>query len=241
MEEYFKGCVAGVAGTIASHPFDTIKTQLQNKIPFSEISFNPKNLYKGIIPPCFGIGLEKAVVFGTQSYSSKILKQYDVTNYTNTFISGGISGLTASFVVTPFERFKILYQTGKLVKFADIDAGYLFKGLSSTLTRETPGFAIYFTTFEFLSEKIKSESSLSPFLFGACAGAVSWVFIYPQDRIKTMIQSELNKSSITFRSCAKKIFIEEGIRAFYRGFPLALMRAIPLHGTAFGVVKLLGN
>lgn len=244
MEDYFKGYIAGVAGTIVSHPFDTIKTQLQNKIPFSQINFNLKNLYKGVIPPCFGIGLEKSIVFGTQSYISKILKYNGIDNYNNTFISGGISGLSASFVVTPFERFKILYQTNNQIKMSDINFNYLFKGFSSTLTRETPGFAIYFTTYEFLSNNSKFNSDLNlinPFIFGSCSGAVSWIFIYPQDRIKTIIQSEITKSNTTFRSCAKKIFVEEGIFAFYKGFSFALMRAIPLHGTAFGVMKLLEN
>ena len=62
MENFLIGAASGTVGVTFSHPFDTIKTCIQGGKP---ISLNPKFLYRGFLPPLFGVGFEKAVVFGT--------------------------------------------------------------------------------------------------------------------------------------------------------------------------------
>jgi len=219
------GYLAGMMGIIASHPIDTLKTQYQqlNRLVF-------KNLYKGIIPPIIGVGLEKAVVFGV--YESTIKHtQSDI-------VSGGLAGLSASIVVTPFERLKILLQTGQnLNGLKNIN---LFQGLSATLTRETPGFAIYFSVYnklKYSNEDVTDIHPIKSFGYGALAGTAAWTFIYPQDRIKTHMQATRDKK-IGFFEALQYIHKTDGIKSFYRGFHLALCRAIPLHATAFTTVEL---
>jgi len=216
------GYLAGMMGIVVSHPVDTLKTkyQLTNKFVF-------KQLYKGILPPIIGVGLEKAVVFGV--YESTI-------KYTNSdIISGGLSGLCASIVVTPFERLKILLQTGQTLN--GIQKINLFQGLSATLTRETPGFAIYFSVYNKLKNQDKDIHPIRSFGYGALAGIAAWTFIYPQDRIKTHMQAARD-SKLGFIETFKHIHRTEGITSFYRGFHLALCRAVPLHATAFTTVEL---
>lgn len=221
------GYLAGMMGIVASHPIDTIKTNYQegNKIIV-------RNLYRGIIPPLLGVGLEKAIVFGV----------FETTrNYTQSdVVSGGIAGLTASLVVTPFERIKILLQSGQTIGGIDgLKKLGVFQGLSATLTRETPGFAIYFYVYNSLKARNCGEE-ISPyrsFGYGAMAGTAAWTFIYPMDRVKTHIQIDKQRR-IGFLEAAREIYREYGVRSFYRGFHLALSRAIPLHATAFTTVEL---
>ena len=55
-EDYKKfgyGYIAGISGIVVSHPFDTIKTNIQKK---QMIHYNIKNLYKGVAAPLFGEG-----------------------------------------------------------------------------------------------------------------------------------------------------------------------------------------
>lgn len=127
------GYLAGMAGIAASHPFDTIKTNIQKR---QVINYNIRNLYKGVAAPLFGVGLEKAIVFGTYETTRK---------YTNSdFISGGLAGLTASFVVTPFERIKILLQTDQKIEKNMINRKFLFQGLSATFYRKLPDLQFIF-------------------------------------------------------------------------------------------------
>ena len=229
-KNFMYGWFAGINAVIVSHPIDTIKTNIQEK---KIIQYNFRSLYKGISAPLVGVGFEKAIVFGVFESTRK---------YTGSdVISGALSGLSTSFIVTPFERIKILLQTNQSISKANLNKSYLFQGLSATFYRETPGFAIYFATYNFLKEKTlqkKSEINLfESFTYGALAGSSAWVFIYPQDRIKTHMQA-LKDRKITFGEGFREILQDGGYKGFYRGFHYALMRAIPLHATAFMTMEM---
>jgi len=231
LQNYLNGWISGVNAILISHPIDTIKTNIQEKKP---IDFKFRSLYRGLMAPLIGVGLEKAIVFGT--YEATMKK----TN--NHALSGGIAGLSASFIVTPFERVKILLQTNQIITKDMITPKFLFQGWSATLYREMPGFAIYFSTYNAL-KKAKSGSDISDislidsFTYGAIAGSTSWLFIYPQDRIKTHIQA-LKERKLGFIGGFNEILKDGGYKSFYRGFHFALMRAIPLHATAFMTYEL---
>jgi len=215
MENYVFGYISGMAGILVSHPFDTLKTNIQENKPLTK---NIRMLYRGLIPPLIGVGFEKAVVFGV--YHNTIKE----TN--SPAVSGALAGFAASVVVTPFERIKILIQTGQKIRFNG-----LMNGLSATWTREIPGFAIYFTVYEHLKQKNTNFTPLHGFLYGMVSGTAAWIFIYPQDRIKTHIQANDN---LSMKSSIKHLINNGNI---YKGFHYALMRAVPLHATAFATME----
>ena len=65
MNEFIYGWTGGVIGTIISHPVDTIRINLQSsKIP----QYTCRSLYKGILTPVFGIGLEKRLYLEHMTY-----------------------------------------------------------------------------------------------------------------------------------------------------------------------------
>lgn len=246
MDSYFKGCISGMFGVILSHPIDTIKTAKQSGF---KIKYSFFNLYKGITPPLIGVGLEKALVFGTYNY----LRNNDL----NIPISGAIAGFVATFIVTPYERIKILKQTSQKINIFN-DPKFLYKGLSATFTREVPGFAIYFSVYQYLKEsyfddkmddingKVNTETNKLPkklplelsFLFGGLSGSMAWLFIYPQDRIKTIIQAANNKN-INIGTIIKNTYKNGGLKTFYSGFGFAVSRAILLHAGTFAMFELL--
>ena len=267
MEHYWKGAVSGMTGIVISHPIDTIKTHIQNG---SKVPRNFKSLMTGIRAPLIGVGFEKAIVFGTYNLVNNYLTCDDNNssalkkpNSLHTSVSGAIAGFSASLIVTPYERIKILRQTGQNIQ--NFKIGNLFKGLSMTFTREVPGFAIYFTVYENLKyytlrrmlgngygsngygsmDNIASASLplYLSFVYGGISGSIAWVFIYPQDRIKTIIQSANTSTSIKFDDVKNivRILSAGGIRSLYSGFSYALIRAIALHSGTFAMMELLNR
>jgi solute carrier family 25 (mitochondrial carnitine/acylcarnitine transporter), member 20/29 len=236
---FLYGGLSGMFGVIVSHPIDTIKTKIQENIKVSRSLRDLPKLYKGITPPLIGVGMEKALVFGIYETMSRNLL-VDQNKYIKTSISGACAGMGATFIVTPFERLKILLQTDKKLRRQTFVPRNIFKGLSATFTRETPGFAIYFSTYEALKEKFYRDRNITKcgsFMFGGLSGAMAWVFIYPQDRIKTKMQA--SEKRITFRDSLREVYLENGFRGFYRGFHYALMRAVPLHAGTFMMMEIL--
>jgi hypothetical protein len=231
--DFIYGSIGGFCGVIISHPFDTIKTRIQSNTATTILqAIKMKQLYSGITPPLFGIMLEKSIVFGFYNESKKI--------GLNNFWSGIIGGFMSTLIVTPVDRLKIHYQNNKFLE--KIRFNNLYKGFIPTIFRETPGFGIYFSTYNYLTTKYNPEknSILKTFIAGSLSGFVSWIFIYPSDLIKTIYQSN-NKSNMGLFDVIKYIannnnerfLIAKCIKNFYRGFPLAIMRAMPLHGGVF--------
>jgi hypothetical protein len=105
----------------------------------------------------------------------------------------------------------------------------LYRGWTATLFREVPGYAIYFPTYKFLNNNTKYVTPIHTFIYGSLSGFTSWVFIYPSDPVKTLMQN----NSMTMRESINYIMKTYGIMGFYRGFSLGLMRSLPLHGGVF--------
>ena len=226
--EFVSGMIGGVVGTLFSHPADTIKTRIQSGTANTlSQSIKMGNLYRGISAPLFGIGFEKLIVFGFYGEC----KKYGLSDG----ISGLIGGFASTLVVVPVDRIKIIMQNKEPITKSLFIPSSLYKGFSITLFRETPGFGIYFTTYNKLTNKFNQEKSLSKsFIFGSLSGLTSWIFIYPSDLIKTRFQSVKETStSNSVTSVIKSIYKIDGLRGFYRGFSLAIMRALPLHGGVF--------
>ncbi len=228
--DYIKGSLAGMFGVIISHPFDTIKSNIQNSRYVHK--YTPKILYKGLLSPLIGTSFEKGIVFGTYSY----LK----SNNISTPISGGIAGLIASFMITPYERLKIIKQNNVLINKINIKT--LFSGLSFCILRDSPGFAIYFSNYEYLKYKLYESKNvpitkLGAFLIGGSSGLLAWIFIYPQDKIKTILQS--SKENKSFGEIKDLIYNECKLKNAYKGFSYALYRAVPLHAGTFMMYEIL--
>ena len=232
---YLKGAIAGMTGILLSHPVDTVKTHIQTGYALREFTPGIRNLYRGLLPPLVGVGLEKAIVFGTYNYAKRKLDSIP--------LSGGIAGLSAAIIVTPYERLKILKQNNINISRQDITMKFLFRGLSATWSREVPGFAIYFSAYESLKYHFHSKHGseigyVNSFLYGGIAGVAAWIFIYPQDRIKTILQSS-NISSTG--NIIRDIYSKGGLQHFYSGFSWAVARAMLLHSGTFCMMEFLSR
>jgi solute carrier family 25 carnitine/acylcarnitine transporter 20/29 len=73
------------------------------------------------------------------------------------------------------------------------------------------------------------------FFGGGFAGSCSWFYTYPIDYIKTLIQSDNldNRKYTSSIDCLKKKYHEEGIRTFFKGLGVTMIRSFPVNGCGF--------
>jgi len=176
-------------------------------------------------------------------------------------LSGGFSGFIASYVLTPIELIKcklqveqvysqkkssILQLTKKILNENGIKG--FWHGQIGTLLRECGGTASWFGTYEFVSKNLKikrlgvknyqnSENTIFELLIsGASAGIAYNLSLFPADTIKSKMQtsSVINPNlKLSFISTAKQIYKFGGLKSFYRGLGITLMRAIPSNAVIF--------
>lgn len=77
---------------------------------------------------------------------------------------------------------------------------------------------------------------------GSFGGALAWVMAYPADVIRNRMMGDWKRERYEgTRDCARKIFEEEGVRGFWRGFHYTLLRAIPVAAVTLPVYDMTLN
>ena len=245
LKSFLAGSFGGLCGILISHPPDTIKNRIQTDGFFKYR--NICDLYKGLGPPLFGVVIEKTIVFGSYNTAEKLLSGKFSNDSVKNGLAGVFAGLACTSIVTPIERIKINLQhsnrqfNNSIDFFRNSVCKYglrktLYRGWTATLTREVPGYGIYFSTFDYIKKNIfnNNPNPFQTFLTGGFCGAFSWFFIYPSDVIKSRMQTDNNKfqnNGVWY--CLKNSVKNEGFKIFYKGFHLSLLRAIPLHAGVF--------
>lgn len=116
----------------------------------------------------------------------------------------------------------------------------LYKGAGACLLRDIPFSAIYFPAYAHLKKDTFHEGKNGKALsFGELLAAASIsgmpaaFFTTPADVIKTRLQVEARKGQVTYRGiadCFRKIMVQEGPRAFFKGSLARVLRSSPQFG-----------
>lgn len=134
----------------------------------------------------------------------------------------------------PIEIVKIRLQvagevvTAKRVGAVSVirDLGFfgLYKGAKACLLRDIPFSAIYFPAYAHLKLLFADESGYNSYgsllLAATLSGVPAASLVTPADVIKTRLQVAARKGQTTYNGlvdCARKIWSEEGGRAFWKG------------------------
>ena len=228
-KDFSAGVVGGISGLIAGQPFDIIKCKLQaTNMTFKETfaSINkPFGFFSGMASPMYGVAAINAILF-TVYGSLTGPSLWDV------YIAGCAAGLTQSVLATPIELTKInaqihgnssIYHFKRIFKEKRLKG--LYRGSLATVLRDTPSYGIYFAVYEGMCSD--DPTSMEMLINGGIAGVFGWVFTYPIDVAKTVIQSSENAS---FRSIWNQ---NHPYKWYFRGLSATLLRAIPTNALTF--------
>ncbi|XP_064784728.1 mitochondrial basic amino acids transporter-like isoform X1 [Oncorhynchus masou masou] len=218
-------------------------------------------LYKGIGSPMMGLTFINAIVFGVQGNAMRRLGHDTPLNQ---FLAGASAGALQSVICCPMELAKTRMQLQGLGERKSKQKLYknsldclvriyrkegfrgINRGMVTTLVRETPGFGIYFLTYDVLTRSLGCEPD-DPYMIlkllfaGGMSGISSWISTYPVDVIKSRLQADgvggHNKYN-GIADCVRQSLKREGWRVFTHGLTSTLLRAFPVNATTFATVTL---
>lgn len=238
-----------------------------------------RGLYAGTIPSLAANIAENSVLFLFYGQCLTVVKKLvgkkdeKELSVLNRAFAGSGAAVFSSFALCPTELVKCRLQaqhqmnvmagkTGAKSGVVQVtmqiirEDGFLglFRGMTSTLVREVPGYFFFFGGYELsrylLTPKGKTVDDLGAvhlIFCGGIAGVSLWIAVFPADVIKSRIQILTQGSDKVpgFFETMFQIVRNEGPRALYKGLGPTLVRCFPACGALFvayeGTQKLLEN
>ncbi|OQV11936.1 Calcium-binding mitochondrial carrier protein SCaMC-2 [Hypsibius exemplaris] len=171
-------------------------------------------------------------------------------------VAGGIAGCVSRTATAPLDRIKTFYQVfgkkgecetlAKCFQSMIKEGGYisLWRGNGMNILKIAPESAVKFMSYEQIKKIIKGDSERELHIWervlaGAGAGAFSQSAIYPMEVIKTRLTLRTTGQFDGIFHAARKIYRQEGFRAFYRGYAPNLMGILPYAGIDLAVYETL--
>eukprot|EP00667_Euglena_gracilis_P018921 EG_transcript_20199 len=247
------GFVAGTVGVLVSHPFDTIKTRIQagwqGRHGVLHVTLQEQGLpglYRGILPPLLNAGIIQAVSF---TIFQHCLNALEGTTQHPAFIAGLISGALPSPVLLPGYFVKIQLQNEKgrrgtgTVAFCRqlVQRHGLRPVLRAMYGRAFPvsfladclGRGFYFGTYDVMKRTLaEADRPLTlprRVLAASCSGIAGWCSMYWLDTWRSCIMSgAIVGNPQSAWDVARGMYAAGGGRAFFRGFHVTLLRAVPV-------------
>ncbi|PLN75676.1 putative mitochondrial carnitine:acyl carnitine carrier [Aspergillus taichungensis] len=179
--------------------------------------------------------------------------------------AGFFSAIPMTLITAPFERVKVLLQIqgqnppppGQKPKYSggmDVvrqlykEGGLrsVFRGSAMTLARDGPGSAAYFAAYEYIKRSLTPKdangnvtgdlSMPAVLAAGGAAGVAMWIPVFPVDTIKSRLQSDPGRPTIS--GTIRAVYGNGGLKAFFPGFGPALCRAVPANAATFAGVEI---
>lgn len=170
-------------------------------------------------------------------------------------VAGGVAGVISRTATAPLDRLKMLLQVNDAERRMTIKEGIkrmagegtvraFFKGNGTNVIKIAPETAIKLTTNDIYKRIVASDpEEITPpqrMVAGAMAGATAQIIIYPLELVKTRLAICPHGTYSGILDCARKVWIQEGWRSFYRGLAPSMMGILPYAGvdiTAFELLK----
>ncbi|RLN69098.1 hypothetical protein BBJ29_000699 [Phytophthora kernoviae] len=195
-----------------------------------------RGLYKGFLPPFFSQGVYKAIIFTTSStLRNDVLPNLSMLQpvLTPTVVSltaGAVAGGINAFLVAPVElvrnRLQVQYDNqpetrkyrgayhcaNQVMRTEGVLA--LWKGLTTTVIRDSLGVAFYFLGYDFARQRLAVSGNLGDtatlLTAGAFGGISFWAVALPFDTVKSLIQADGKEGKYTGLVSSTVRLVREG-------------------------------
>lgn len=116
-----------------------------------------------------------------------------------------------------------------------------YRGATTMLIRDIPGYVVYFVPFEFFSRMLAPEgrectyfeTARNAVVAGGLSGSISWGLLHPIDTIKTRLQADSSGKYNGFVDCVRKSVSKDGWKFPFRGILVNMFRGFPQSAALF--------
>ncbi|KAJ0408195.1 hypothetical protein ATCC90586_003303 [Pythium insidiosum] len=237
-KNFISGIVGGGCESVVGYPLETVKARMQTQHGVAAAgarSFSGPidclqqsirdggvtSLYRGASPQILRSAISASLLFGLMGQYRYFYSKYLFEDRPRwALVAAATStGLTESFLYTPFEIIKVRMQTQyahrrtRISNWHCVQEVYsqtglrgLYRGMVPTAKREMLGNTAYFMAYEtgkelLLDAFVRSAPNLTPeqthwrtyqaiALAGGYAGFMYWLVVFPVDTIKSVIQAD---------------------------------------------------
>ncbi|XP_065067582.1 mitochondrial adenyl nucleotide antiporter SLC25A24-like [Rhopilema esculentum] len=170
-------------------------------------------------------------------------------------VAGACAGVVSRTFTAPLDRLKVLLQVQAGSKASmGVKSGFqemlreggiksLWRGNGVNVLKIAPESAIKFMAYERIKKLFKEDGTKlnvgERLLSGSMAGVVSQTTIYPMEVLKTRLAIGKTGQYNGMVHAAKTIFVNEGIRSFYKGLTPGLIGIIPYAGIDLAIYETL--
>lgn len=252
----FIGGTSAIVSRTLTAPLELSKIQQQNYfLPNTTLrqviqKEGFRGLWKGNGVNCLRLFPQYSINYTVYSCSQKILPIQNTQQLH--FCSAAIGGLVAISSVYPFEtirtrlalqtnhsQYKNLWDVGRKMSLRECYQGFRMTCIGYVLFN-----SLNFTFYETYKELFgKNDSILNKTLLGGCAGSSAICITYPSDLIRRRLQLQGFSSDVPkyngILDVVHKIKSTDGMRGFYRGFGICLVKVFPTAAISFTVIEML--
>jgi len=240
------GAVARGVSVFVMYPVDTIKTRLQLETRRGVESYwsvlrkmlsKPRNLYWGVASTLIGQVPYGMLTFGSyEIYKNWLANWFRSSSRLRIVLAAIMGDLTGSLWLCPSEVVKSRLQAGQYANTWDaVGKIFLSQGLKGfyqgyigQIARDIPFRAIQLLSYEELRwryrqwKKVSSVEDLSNvenLLVGLVAGSFTAAVTTPLDVLKTRLMTQPMSTGGHWAAwnCARQLFQQEGLPAFWKG------------------------
>ncbi|GAN11334.1 mitochondrial RNA-splicing protein MRS3 [Mucor ambiguus] len=160
-------------------------------------------------------------------------------------IAGAMAGIGEHCIMYPVDSIRTRMQVlstpelGTAIKDASKkqlrNHKNLWKGVYSVIMGAGPAHAIHFAAYEFCKEKFNRKLASNTKI-----RAPGSSFEISNQLIASVLKQRMQLRDSTYRSvreCAKKVYANEGLRAFYISFPTTVSMSIPFQSVQFATYE----
>jgi len=221
-------------------------------------------LYRGLVPQLMGVAPEKAIKLTMNDLARDKFKQWHLPGSApgdlpvwGEVLAGGCAGASQVMFTNPLEIVKIRLQVagelasgGSKVSALGVvkELGFfgLYKGSRACFLRDIPFSMIFFPCYAHFKPALADETGYnspgSLLLAAALSGCPAASLVTPADVIKTRLQVVARAGQTTYSGtldAARKIYAEEGFRAFWKGAVARMCRSSPQFGVTLVTYEIL--